>query len=118
MSSITGPLQGFCEEIRRRLKSELGRFYTDGYMSRHLPQTWVFKTESETFTMIMDRGGDVILTGVASRSPDVTVLTTDLVLSEALQYNSKPKWQWHVTFNTRKGEAAYTYMRGKFGLWG
>lgn len=68
--------------------------------------------------MFMDCEGDVVLTGTESRSPDVTVLTTNLVLSEALQYNSKPKWQWHVTFHTRKGEAVYTYMRGKFGLWG
>lgn len=117
MSSLTGLFQRFCEEMMKRLKTELGRFYTGGYMSRYLPQTWVFKTENEVLTVVMDNEGNVILSGTDSKTPDVTIHTTEITLTNALQSNAKPKWQWQVAFNTKKGEAAYTYMRGKFGLW-
>jgi len=117
ISSLAGVLQKFCEEMMKRLKTELGRFYTGGYMSKYLPQTWLFKTENEAFTIVMDSEGNVVLSGTESKTPDVRIYTTEITLSNALQSNVKPKWQWHVAFNTKKGEAAYTYMRGKFGLW-
>lgn len=118
MSSLSLQLQRFCDEMMRRLKSELGRFYTDGFMSRHLPQVWVLRTEGPAFTIVMDSQGNVTLAGSEGRNPDVTITTTESVLSDALESRSRPKREWHVAFNTRKGEAAYTYMRGRFGLWG
>lgn len=117
MSTLTGLFQAFCQEMMRRLKSEVGRSSTGGYMAKYLPQTWVFETEKEVFTLFIYNETNVTFSGTESRDPDVWIYTTGVTLSNALQSNAKPKWQWHVMFNTKKGEAAYTYMRGKFGLW-
>ncbi len=117
MSVLTGLFQKFCEEMMKRLKSEGGTSSTGGYVRRYLPQIWVFKTEKEAFTVFIYNEGNVTYAGTEDKNPDVSIMTTEITLSNALQNIAKPKWQWHVMFNTTKGEGAYTYLRGKYGLW-
>lgn len=119
MDSIVGLLRGLCPEVERQLKSELTA--VKGMIARaFLPQFWVFQTEVETATFMVDSHGNAFAQAGGVPQADVTIRWSHDLLESVLRTRSRtsvpdgahPTVQTH----TPKGEAAFSFLRGRLGL--
>jgi hypothetical protein len=104
----------FEPEIQSRLKGMLG-----GIIQSYLPQVWVFQTEDETASLLVDKMGVVTVVEGAAPRPDVTVEIPRVRLVAALTTRNKasvPPGPLTVTPHTVKGKTAFDYLRGRLGL--
>ena len=101
-------------DLRARFAGPLG-----GIFRVYLPQTWVFRTESESATLRVDGDGRVTVTDGDSAPADVTIEVPFDRLATALRTRAKgavPAAELRVTTSSAKGRAAFDYLRGRLGL--
>ena len=118
MATLRALLEKAAHEIEPQVRSQLGGFF-GGMVRAYLPQTWVFRTESEVAALSVDRAGAVTVCDGAPPNPDVTVESTYDHFRTALEKRSRarlPPGAVHVTSHTAKGRTAFDYLRGRFGL--
>jgi hypothetical protein len=86
----------------------------------YLPQTWVFQTEEDAASITVEKSGKVRTAAGAAPHPDVTIVTDHTRLSIALKTRDRSKVPPgpppKVTFHTTKGETAWNFLKGRFGL--
>lgn len=101
-------------ELRSRLSGLFG-----GFVRAYLPQTWVFRTERDVASLVVDTNGRVTVTPSALPSPDVTVELPHGALDAAVASGGgrrPPAGSVRVTAHTAKGRTAFDYVRPRFGL--
>jgi hypothetical protein len=106
------------EKLQTLVKAEIGSFYSGGYPLKNITteQNWLFETESESLIVsIGSEGGVILSTGVRS-SADVVIEIKHDILSGILKDKVRVEGPWKVTFLTRRGESAFTYLWGNNGL--
>ncbi|HLM70757.1 MAG TPA: hypothetical protein VK423_05205, partial [Thermoplasmata archaeon] len=105
-------------DVQPQIQSQLGGFF-GGMVRAYLPQTWVFKTEREEASLVVDTAGAVSVTKGAALHPDVTIEVDHERLVTALRTRSRdqvPPGRLTVTPHTSKGKTAFEYLRGRIGL--
>ena len=119
MSCIQGLLGSLSHEIESQLKPALrglGGLIVRGY----LPQAWVFETEAEIATLMVDAQGNVSTQPSAPLHRDVTIRWKHDFLSSVLRTRSRASVPGGirpvVMFHTPKGRRAFNYLRGELGL--
>jgi hypothetical protein len=111
-------LENAARDIEPQVRSQLGGFF-GGMVRAYLPQTWVFRTESEVASLTVGRDGAVRVGDGPAENPDVTVEATHERLFAALRTRSRanvPPGEFKVTAHTSKGRTAFDYLRGRLGL--
>jgi hypothetical protein len=119
MSCIQGLLGSLSYGIESQLKPALSGL--TGFLVRgYLPQAWVFETESEIATLTVDAYGNVSTQPGGLPSRDVTIRWTHDLLASVLKTRSRASVPSDahpsVTTHTPKGQTAFSYLRGRFGL--
>jgi len=118
MACIEGLLHDICSEIEAQLKPNISGLF-GGIVRSNLPQSWVFRTESETVTLHVDRSGNAsVLRGIL-RNSDVTIEWGHELLSITLRTRNRPSVISNppkVSFQTQKGATAFNFLRGRLGL--
>jgi len=119
MSCIQGMLGNLSYEIESQLKPALrglGGFIVRGY----LPQAWIFETESEIATLMVDAQGNVSTQPSGYLHRDVTIRWEHDLLASVLRTRNRASVPGGIhpifMFHTAKGRAAFNYLRGRFGL--
>jgi hypothetical protein len=101
-------------ELQQRLSGFLG-----GFVRAYLPQSWVFRTEQDVASLVVDAGGRVKAVASAVPNPDVTVELSHGVLPAVLASKGRPPppaGAVKVTAHTAKGRTAFDYVRPRLGL--
>jgi hypothetical protein len=104
----------FEPEVKRRLGGLLGSL-----MKAYLPQAWVFRTDRGVATFRVDASGSTSVTSGADAHPDVTVELPYAALERALSRDGgtpSAAPPASVTPHTKKGKAAFDYLRQRLGL--
>lgn len=118
MPSLVPALESVAHDIQPEIQSQLGGFF-GGVVRAYLPQTWVFKTEEEQASLMVDKTGAVSVAKGAATDPDVTIETAHDRLLAALRTRSRasvPPGPLRVTPHTSKGKTAFDYLRSRLGL--
>ncbi|HYA11153.1 MAG TPA: hypothetical protein VEH10_05750 [Thermoplasmata archaeon] len=111
LTSVSTSVEG---ELRPRLQGLFG-----GMIRAYLPQTWVFRTELDVASLVVDRDGHASVVRAAAPGPDVTIEVGHDRLRAALTTRRRdglPAGPMTVTPHTAKGRAAFDYLRGRLGL--
>ena len=111
LGSVAGSVD---RELKPRLQGFLG-----GMVRAYLPQTWVFRTEEDVASLLVDRDGHASVVEAAAPHPDVTVEIGHARLKAALSSRSSaklPAGAMKVTSHTAKGRTAYDYLHQRIGL--
>lgn len=104
--------------IEAELKPRLSGFF-GGTVRAYLPQTWEFRTEEGTHSLVVDREGRASVQRGAAADPDVTVEISHDGLRAALTTRSKQAvgpGKVKVTPHTPKGKTAFDLLRSRLGL--
>jgi hypothetical protein len=119
MSCIQGLLASICPEVERQLKPNL-RGIRGVFVQAYLPQTWVFETETETATFVVDARGNAHAEAGAKPDRDVTIRWKHDFLAAVLRTRSRASVPGGihpvVMFHTPKGRRAFDFLRGRLGL--
>lgn len=118
MSCLTELLESLRPEVENGLKPHLRGIF-GGLIRPYLPQTWVFVTEAEVATFYVDPSGETAVSPVAGARPDVTIVVDHAVISAALSTRDSrqvPPGNKEIRFQTQKGQTAFNFLRGRFGL--
>jgi len=119
MSCIQGLLASICPEIERQLRPNL-RGIRGLLVRGYLPQTWVFETESETVSLIVDAQGKASVSNGPKYPKDVTIRWKHDSLASALRTRSSahvPHGERPIImFHSQKGRAAFDFLRKRLGL--
>jgi hypothetical protein len=118
MSCIEGLLREVGRDAEKELQSRL-RGFLGGMLRHYLPQTWVFRTEDGTATLLVDERGAVSVAAGALAPADVTVEVGHERLRVALTSRSRtnvPPGPLNVVAHTAKGKAAFGFLRDRLGL--
>jgi hypothetical protein len=105
---------GLEAQIQPRLAGFLG-----GIFRAYLPQTWVFRTEEDVASLVVDPNGCATVAPEALPSPDVTVELPHGALDRLLGGGAGPRpdpRSVRVTAHTSKGQTAFGYLRPRLGL--
>jgi len=90
------------------------------FIRSYLPQNWVFRTEKEILTLSVSKDGKATVTESESSEPDVIIEWKHDVLSTALKTRDKkaipPEEKPSIQILTKKGDAAYGFLRQTFGF--
>lgn len=112
-------LTSLCSEVECRLRPNL-RGIRGLVVQGYLPQTWVFETEKDTATFIVDASGNAHAEIGAKAGRDVTVRWQYDFLARVLRTRSHASIPGGIRptimFHTRKGRAAFNYLRKEIGL--
>ena len=73
MTCLNEIFQPICQEVQKELKKYLSGILTSDFIKPYLPQHWVFITEQETITFMVDKKGNTSLADGESEAPDVTI---------------------------------------------
>ncbi len=112
--TLTRLAPGLEAEIRPRLSGLFG-----GFVRAYLPQTWVFRTEQDVASLVVDPNGRATVAPAALEAPDVTVELPHGALEALLagKAATRPDPRTiRVTTHTPKGQTAFGYLRPRFGL--
>jgi hypothetical protein len=119
MTEVGQAVAALCPEIESELKPRL-RGLTGLIISRYLPQTWVFATEREVASIVVDYQGNAVAYDGGLPNPDVSIRTDHLRLMVALNTRDArqvpPGAPPEVNYSTKKGRDAFQFLRGRFGL--
>jgi hypothetical protein len=119
VSALQPTLQNVALQVQAELNSILAT--PMGAMIRsYLPQVWVFETEQEVLTLAVDVMGRVSTFPGGMQERDVTIRMREAPLQLALQTRDArrtlPADAPRVEYHSPKGNTAFTYLRGRFGL--
>ena len=101
------------------MKKYLSGILTSGFIKPYLPQHWVFITEKETVTFMVEKKGDASVADGESETPDVTIKIDHDFLCQALKTREKPDFEpshYDISFQTEKGKTAFGYLKKHLGL--
>ncbi|HTT16377.1 MAG TPA: hypothetical protein VMH49_03350 [Thermoplasmata archaeon] len=118
MSCLAGLLANASRSIETELQPRLQGLF-GGIVRALLPQTWVFRSEREVVSLVVDPSGRATVVPGASPSPDVTVEGPHDALRDVLsgaRGRAAPPSSVRVTPVTSKGRTAFDYLRGRFGM--
>ena len=119
MSCIQGLLGSLSHEIESQLKPNL-RGIRGMFVQAYLPQTWVFETETETATFVVDARGNAHAEAGAKPDRDVTIRWKHDFLASVLKTRSHASVPGGIRpifmFHTPKGRRAFDFLRGRLGL--
>lgn len=118
MTSTAGTLTEAAPSLEAEVKTRLGGFL-GGIVRSYLPQTWVFRTEQDAASLVVDPSGRVTVAPSALPSPDVTVELPHGELARLLASRGKgspPEGKVRVEAHTPKGRTAFDYLRSRLGL--
>ena len=119
MSCLNEIFQPICQDVQKELKKYLSGILTSGFIKPYLPQHWVFITEQEAITFMVDKKGNASVAEGESETPDVTIKIDHDFLCQALETRKRPDFEpknFDVTFQTEKGKTAFGYLRKHLGL--
>jgi len=119
MSCLNELFQPICQEVEGQVKKYLRGILSAGFIKPYLPQHWVFITEQETVTFMVDKKGNTSVASAVSETPDVTIKIDHDFLAQAIKTREKPDFEpsnFDVSFQTKKGETAFGYLRKHLGL--
>lgn len=111
---LTQAARRFEPELQSRLNGLFG-----GIIGSYLPQTWVFRTDDGTASLLVDRAGRVTVEAGEAPHPDVTVEIPHDRLAAALRNRDRgsvPPGSLTATPHTSKGKTAFDYLRSRLGL--
>ena len=119
MTCIEGLLRDSGPALETQVRSRLEGFL--GAMLRsYLPQTWVFRTETEIASLEVDEKASVRVSPGARTPADVTIEVGHERLRRALTgrrgSSGGDGGAVHVTAHSAKGRAAYGLLRARLGL--
>ena len=119
MDSIAGLLGSLCPEIESQLKPNL-RGIRGMIVQAYLPQVWVFETETETATLVIDVHGNAHAEAGAEPRGNVTIRWKHDFLAAVLRTRSHASAPGGIRptimFHTPKGRKAFTFLRRRLGL--
>ena len=119
MDSIVSLLGDLCPEVERQLKPNL-RGIRGMFVQAYLPQAWVFETETETATFVVDARGNAHAEAGAKLGRDVTIRWKHDFLAAVLRTRNRASVPGGihpvVKFHTPKGRRAFDFLRGRLGL--
>ena len=119
MTCLNEIFQPICQEVQKEVKKYLSGILSAGFIKPYLPQHWVFITEKETITFMVEKKGNTSVAGGESETPDVTIKIDHDFLVEAIQKRERPNFEpdiFKLSFQTKKGETAFGYLRKHLGL--
>ena len=119
MTCLNEIFQPICQEVESQVKKYLSGLLTAGFIKPYLPQHWVFITESETVTFMVDKKGNASVEDGQSETPDVTIKIDHDFICQALKARERPDFEpsnYDISFQTKKGETAFGYLRKHLGL--
>lgn len=112
-------LAGYCGETEKQLKHRL-KGIEGPLLKRYLPQTWVFETESEIVSFVVDEKGNATVHKGEGSNRDVTVKWKHEPLCSVLKARSPKGVQEGdhptITYHTQKGKAAFNFLRKRIGI--
>lgn len=88
-------------------------------MRSYLPQVWVFASEKEEASLIVDRHGSVTVSPRAVTPTDVTVRARHATLLQVLTRGRGRGFRtkdFEVTVHTRPGRVAFDFLRRRLGF--
>ena len=119
MSCIIGLLDGVCAEIESQLRPRLSGFQRF-LIGQFLPQIWVFETEDQVVSLVVDRQGNAFTQAMNRGDRDVTIRWKHEYLASVLKFRSTacvPQGERPtITFHTPKGRTAFDFLRRRLGL--
>lgn len=90
------------------------------FIRGYLPQSWVFKTEKEVATLSVSKDGKASVISSAPSDPDVIIDWKQDLLCMVLRTRDKkvvPAGERpDIKILTKKGDAAYRFLRQTFGF--
>jgi hypothetical protein len=104
--------------LEQRVRAQLAGFAAM-FVRPYLPQRWVFVTETETASLIVDATGAVSAVAGAAEPTDVTLKIGFERLRIALTTRRKelvPPGPLEVIPHTPKGKTAFEFLRSRLGL--
>jgi hypothetical protein len=116
--SLVELLASIAPDLEQRVRAQLSGF-TAMFVRPYLPQRWVFVTESETASLVVDTTGGVTAVAGIAAPPDVTLEIGLERLRIALTTRRKelvPPGPLKVTPHTSKGETTFQFLRSRLGL--
>ena len=103
------------DAVMRGLRGIAGPF-----LKGSLPQVWIFETEKETVSFVLDPKGKAIVEGREWKPRDVTVKWKETFLVSVLKARNRagiPEGEIPETScHTKKGCAALSFLRSRIGL--
>jgi hypothetical protein len=119
VNSIASLLGDLCPEVERQLKPNL-QGIRGIFVQAYLPLAWVFETETETATFVVDAGGNAHVEAGARPGRDVTIRWQHDLLASVLRTRNRASVPGGihpvVMFHTPKGRRAFDFLRGRLGL--
>lgn len=119
MSCIEALLRESAPALETQVRSRLGGFF-GAILRQYLPQTWVFRTETEVASLHVDAQGSVGVTAGERLPADVTIELEHERLRRALTRQPAPPHEEErpvrITAHTAKGKATYGLLKDRLGL--
>lgn len=112
---LTERLSALCTEIETELKPHL-RGFGAIVIRKYLPQAWSFQTEAGAAILRVDAGGNASVCREFGGPVDVIIKLSQSQLVEVLRSRVASGSPPRVIFQTSKGEAAFNFLRSRFGL--
>ncbi len=119
MTRIRPLLDDLAPEVQREVKAALSGLLTGAVVRNHLPQAWVFETEEETVSLLVDAQGNVVTREGAVTDPDVGIRAPSADLAYVLTQRRLPEGAGQRVLRrlyTRRGRLAWEFLRSRFGL--
>ena len=119
MPSIRPLLDSLVPEVQKEAKQALSGLLTGAVVRGYLPQAWVFETEDETVTFLVDRDGNARTVDGASPNPDVGIRGPAEDMAAVLRDRQMPEGAGQRILHkhyTSKGRAAWTFLKNRFGF--
>jgi len=119
MNCIMSLLDGVCAEIESQLRPRFNGAQRS-LIVQFLPQIWVFETEDQVVSLVVDRQGNVFTQAINRGDKDVTVRWKHEYLASVLKTRSTayvPHGELPtIIFHTEKGRAAFEFLKQRLGL--
>lgn len=118
MGELFDLLEKTAPDLESMIKPQLSGFAA-ALVRPYLPQRWVFETEAETGSLIVEKTGAVHAKAGAVEDADVTLKVGLERLRIALTTRKKelvPPGPLTVTPHTSKGQTAFQFLRSRLGL--
>jgi hypothetical protein len=119
VTAIRPLLDALAPQVQAEARRALAGPLTGALVRGYLPQAWVFETEEETVTFLVDVEGNARTVDGASPDPDVGIRGPSGDLAIVLSERRMPEGAGQrilYKHHTGKGRAAWTFLKDRFGF--